>query len=109
MVPLAYVRNERSILVSKIEEHAVVATTESKTSERRLELLYVSSAAGQVTIHALENLHGSFAVNGAQISSGLRCPANRDPLGRGRFGHLSFTEAKLTLNLFVGDSSSANE
>jgi len=97
------------ILVSKIEEHAVVATTESETGERRLELLYVSTAASQVTIHTLENLHGSFAINGAQISSGLRCPANRDPLGRGRFGHLSFTEAKLTSYIFVGDSFSASE
>src|ERR1019366_2960721 len=108
-VAVAYGSDLDCVLVSKVEKHPVIATAETETSERRLELLYVAGAAGQVAIHAVENLQGGFAVDGAQISSCLRRPANRDPLGRGRLGHLSFTKAELAPDVFVGNDFSASE
>src|SRR5450755_4190496 len=79
------------VFVCKIEENPVIATAKAKAGERRLELLYVPDAAGQIAVHAVENLYRSLAVDGAQISSGLYRPINRDPRGHGRFGHFSFT------------------
>jgi uncharacterized protein with PIN domain len=43
---------------------------------------------GQVAIHAVENLHGGFAVDGAHIGAGLGRPDDGDPFRRWRFGHL---------------------
>ena len=58
--------NVDGVLVPLIEEHAVVATAETEAGERRFELLYVAGAVGQVAIHAVENLHRSFAVDGSK-------------------------------------------
>lgn len=55
------------VFVWEIEEDAVVATAEPEAGERRLELFYVAGAVGQVAIHAVENLQGGFAVDGAEI------------------------------------------
>ncbi len=57
-----------------------------------LSFFNLPDTAGQVAIHAVENLHGGLSVDGPQVSSGLRRPGDRDPLGSGRFGHLSFTK-----------------
>lgn len=45
------------VLVPLIKVKPVVTTAKPETSERRLELLHVAGAVGQVAIHAVENLH----------------------------------------------------
>jgi hypothetical protein len=70
------------VLILEIEEHAVVAAAEAESSAWWLELLYVAGAAGEVAIHAIENLQGGFAVDSTKISAGLRLPHRRDRCGR---------------------------
>jgi hypothetical protein len=55
---------------------------------RRFEFLYVAGAAGEIAVHAVENLHRSFTVDGAKIDATLRRPNHGDPFGRCRFGYL---------------------
>ena len=45
-----------SVLGFGVQEHPIVATAETKTSERRPELFQVAGAVGQVTIQAVKNL-----------------------------------------------------
>ena len=81
--------NVDGVLVPLIEEHAVVAAAEAEAGERRFEILHVAGVVGQVAIHAVKNLHGGFAVDGADIGAGLWRPDDGDPFRRLRFGHLS--------------------
>jgi len=101
------------VLVFKVEENPVVATAKPEAGHWRFEFLYLSDATAQIAIHAVENLHRGFSVDGAQISSSLRRPANRDPIWRGRFGHSSlpmlFTRAEFAPDVFVGNGLSASE
>ena len=60
-----------SVLVFGVEEHTLVATAEPETSGRRLELFHIAGTGGQAAIHAVKNLHGRFAVDGAQIGAGF--------------------------------------
>src|ERR1035438_1081716 len=96
-----------SVLVLGIEEYTVVATAEAKAGERRLKLFHVAGASGQAAIQAVENLHGSFTVDCAQIGAGFGRPDDGDPLG-GR-GRRSLVQAELAEDLFVRDSFTARE
>jgi hypothetical protein len=64
-----------------------LATAEAEAGERRFEFLYVAGAAGEIAIHAVENLHRSFAVDGAKIDATLWRPNHGDAFGRWQFGH----------------------
>src|SRR5664280_1775546 len=75
------------IFVLLIEKYAVVAATQPKASSRRLELLDVTGAAGQVTIQAVKNLHRGLAVNRSKIGTSLRGPDDRYPLRCGLIAH----------------------
>ena len=48
----------------EIEEHAIISASQPESSVWRPELLHVSSAASQIAIHAIEDLHCDFAING---------------------------------------------
>jgi hypothetical protein len=63
--------NLYGVLVPEIEEHPVVAAAEPEASQWRLELFHVAVAVGQVAVYTVKNLQGSFAVDGAQIGTGL--------------------------------------
>lgn len=52
-----------------VEKHTVVAHTETKFIAWRAELLYISSAVGEVIIEAAQDSEGCFAINGAQLVS----------------------------------------
>jgi hypothetical protein len=58
-------------LVPVIEEHAIIATAETKAGFRRLELFHIASAVGQVTVNAMENLNCSLPIDGPQIGTGF--------------------------------------
>lgn len=60
------------ILVSLIKEHPIVATSKTKSLERRLEFLDVASTDSRVPINAVQNLQRRFAVDGAEINTGFR-------------------------------------
>jgi DNA primase len=77
-----------SVFVPLIEEHAVVAAAEAEAGERRFEFLHVAGVVGQVAIHAVKNLHGGFAIDGAHIGAALGRPDDGDPFRRWRFCHL---------------------
>src|SRR2546425_12473180 len=76
-------------LAFEIEEHPVVAAAETEAAQRRFELFHVAGSVGQVAIHTSENLHGRFAIDGAQIRLGFRRPDDRDPLSGGFLAHCS--------------------
>jgi hypothetical protein len=50
----------------------------------------------------VENLHGGFAVDGAEIDATLRRSNHGDPFGCWQFGHLPKTE--LAQDIFVGNA-----
>ncbi len=95
------------VFVLEIEENPVVATAEPETGERRFEFFYIAGAIGQVAIHAMENLHRGFAVDGAEIGARLGRPDHGDPLGRWRIR--SFTQAELAQDVFVGNAFATRE
>lgn len=43
--------------IFQVEEHAVVAATETKTRERGPQLFHIAAPAGKVAIHTEQNLH----------------------------------------------------
>jgi len=86
---MAHGADRDGVLVLLIEEYALVAAAKTEAGVRRLEFLHVAGAVRQVAIHAVENLHRGFAVDGAEIDAALGRPDDGDPLGRFRFGHLS--------------------
>ncbi len=70
--------------VFEIEEDAVIAATKSEAGERRLECFYLAGTVSQEAIHAVENLQGGGAVNGAVIDAGLGRPDDGDSRASGR-------------------------
>jgi hypothetical protein len=50
----------------------MVATAEPEAGQRRLEPLHIAGAVDQLPADAIENLHGDFAIDGAQIGTGFR-------------------------------------
>src|ERR1700722_13035594 len=87
--------NVDGVLAPLIEEHAVVAAAEPEAGERRFEFLHIAGAVSQVAIHAVENLHCGFAVDGAHIGAGLGRPDDGDPFRRRWFGHLSRPNSRM--------------
>src|SRR3974390_296224 len=77
------------VRVFPIKEHAIIAAAEAEARERGLQLFDIASAAGEVAVHAVKNLHSKFTVDGAEIGAGFRRPADGNALGRGLlgFGH----------------------
>jgi hypothetical protein len=70
------------VLVPLIKENPAVTTAKPEASERRLEVLHVAGAVGQVAIHAVENLHCGVAPKAQGMVSLLpRCAlVPREPL-----------------------------
>jgi len=77
-----------AVFVLLIEEHAVVSAAKTEAGARRLEFFHIAGAVGEIAIHAVENLHRGFAVDGAEIGAGLGRPDDGDALGSLGFGHL---------------------
>jgi hypothetical protein len=76
------------VSVFQIEEHAIVAAAKAEADERGLQFFYITSAAGEVAIHAVENLQGRFA--GGSVTSSRRTLAEfprGECLHRGRAKH----------------------
>jgi len=63
-------------VVFQIEEDPIIAAAETKAGERRLQFFHITGTAGEVAIHAVQNLHGGFAVDGAEIGACLRGPVD---------------------------------
>jgi hypothetical protein len=66
-----------------IEECAVIAAAEPEAGAWGLELFHVAGTIDQVAIHAVEDLHGRRALDGAQIgaASGDQMTAIRSGAG----------------------------
>lgn len=75
------------VIVFQIEEDSIVATSETEADEWGLQFFYITGPAGEVSVQAIKNLQGGFAVDGAKIGAGFRRPADRDAFGCRRFGH----------------------
>ena len=75
------------IVVFQIEKDPVIAAAETEAGEWRLQFFYITSTVGEESVQAVKNLHGGFAIDGAEIGAGFGGPAGRDAFGRRRFGH----------------------
>src|SRR5258708_39386332 len=76
------------VVVLAIEEHAKVAAAETQTSERGLQLFYITDTTSQEATQAVENLQGLIAIDGAEIGAGFRRPEDPHALRGRRFRHL---------------------
>ena len=61
-------------LIDSAKQGVIVAGAQAELGPGRLEFDDVTSARLQVTIDGLQNLPGSFAVNGSQLGAGRRRP-----------------------------------
>ena len=74
-------------VVFQIEEDPVIAATEAEAGNWRLQFFYITGPAGEVSVQAIKNLQGGFAVDGAEIGAGFWGPVDRDAVGRRWLGH----------------------
>ena len=71
---MPYALDFNRVLAFEIEKDTVVAATEAKTDERGLQFFDISGAAAEVSIQAVEDLHGRFAVDSPELGACLRRP-----------------------------------
>jgi len=53
------------VAVLSIEEHTIVTAAETQAGERGLLLFHTTDTIGKKATHAVENLQGLFAIDGA--------------------------------------------
>ena len=98
--------DSKGVLVFQIEKHAVLAAAKTKTREWRFQFFYIPDAVGEVTVHAVKNLQGRFAVDGAKLNA---LPATRESPCAQAQAVLSFLQAELAQNFFMWDAFTASE
>ena len=67
------------LLCACSSKKAVIAAPESESYAGWFQLFDISRTVGKVSIHTVQNLQSSFAVNGSQIRPGFWRPDDRDP------------------------------
>jgi hypothetical protein len=55
------------VFVLEVEEQAIVATTQTKASKRRLQSHNVPAATGEVAVEAMQDINGGGAIEGTQV------------------------------------------
>jgi hypothetical protein len=66
--------SDSDVVVFAIKEHSIVTAAETQASERELQLFHITDTIGKIATHAVENLQGLIAIDGAQLGTGLRRP-----------------------------------